>query len=97
MKLALSYTASATDASDTLISAPDAALMTTDTVFQISLLSHLKWEVLGLQKEAGWSKYVLSPNEDRSSHFKLPTSQPEVGNIPKVSDLYSSSWTSNQT
>ena len=53
MKLALSYTASATDASDTLISAPDATHMSLDTVFQNSLLSVLKWEGTWLPKKPG--------------------------------------------
>ena len=73
MNLALLHTASATDASGTLISAPDAARMSMDTCFQDRFRSHLNGESLGFFQKAGRSMCGHSTSVVNSKLFKSPT------------------------
>jgi hypothetical protein len=79
MNLALPYTASATDASDTLISAPDATHMSLDTCFYNKSLSVLMGKAPGLHTETGRSIHVVISRIDSTKSFKLPVSQKEHG------------------
>ena len=75
MKLALSYTASATDASDTLISAPDATHMSLDTCHHNRSRSVLMGKALGFHTETGVSMHGLICKVDHTKPFKSPVSQ----------------------
>ena len=75
MNLALPYTASATDASDTLISAPDATHMSLDTCFQNRARSVLMGKVLGFHTETGRSMHVVIPKVEHTKPFKSPVSR----------------------
>ena len=79
MNLALSYTASATDASDTLISAPDATHMSLDTCYQNRSCSVLMGKVLGFFTETGRSIHVVISRIDSTKSFKHSVSQKEHG------------------
>ena len=72
MNLALLYTASATDASDTLISAPDATHMSLDTCFQNRSRSVLMGKALGFHTETGRSIHVVISKVDHTKPFKSP-------------------------
>ena len=77
MILALPYTASATDASDILISAPDATHMSLDTCFHNRSRSVLMRKVLGFLTETGRSIHVVISRIDSTKSFKLPVSRKE--------------------
>ena len=79
MNLALPYTASATDASDTLISAPDATHMSLDTCFHNRSRSVLMGKALGFHTETGRSAHVVISKVDHTKPFKSPVSQEENG------------------
>ena len=79
MNLALSYTASATDASDTLISAPDATHMSLDTCYQNRSRSVLMGKALGFFTETGTSMHVVLSRIDSTKSFKHSVSQKEHG------------------
>ena len=79
MNLALPYTASATDVSDILISAPDAAHMSLDTCFQNRIRSLLIGSSLGFIQKAGRSMHGLSSRVDNNKLFKSPASPKECG------------------
>ena len=77
MILALPYTASATDASDILISAPDATHMSLDTCFHNRSRSVLMRKVLGFLTETGRSIHVVISKVDHTKPFKSPVFQEE--------------------
>ena len=77
MNLALPYTASATDASDTLISAPDATHMSLDTCFQNRARSVFMGKPLGFHTETGVCIHVVISRIDSTKSFKLLVSQKE--------------------
>ncbi len=79
MNLALPHTASAIDASGTLISSPDAVHMSLDTCFQNRSRSHLIGKSLGFFQKAGRSMCGLSSSVVNSKLFKFPTTPKENG------------------
>ena len=79
MNLALPYTASATDASDILISAPDAAHMSLDACFQNRFRSVLIGKSLGFIQKAGRSMHGLSSIVDNNKLFKSHAPTKERG------------------
>ena len=70
MNIALPYTASATDVSDILISAPDAAHMSLDACFKNRVRSVLIGKSLGFIQKAGRCMHDLSPIVDNNKLFK---------------------------
>jgi len=79
MNLALPYTASATDASDTLISAPDATHMNLDTCYHNRSRSVLMGKALGFLTETGVSMHVVISKIEHTKLFKSPVFQEEHG------------------
>ena len=79
MILALPYTASATDASDILISAPDATHMSLDTCFHNRSRSVHMGKALGFHTETGRSMHGLISKVDNTKPFKPPVSPKEYG------------------
>lgn len=96
MNLALSYTASATDASDTLISAPDATRMSLDTCFQNRFRSVLMGKALGFLPESGRGMHVLAFKVDNTQPFIAPVSQKEHGKHSQNLGLVSKFRETNQ-
>lgn len=84
MNLALPHTASAIDASGTLISSPDAVHMSLDTCFQNRSRSHLIGKSLGFFQKAGRSMCGLSSSVVNSKLFNFPPLQKRTGNILKA-------------